>query len=614
MMPELLHGVSNHLWQSTLFAGAAAVLALALRQNHARARYWLWMAASIKFLVPFSLLVGVGSLLGPFAAPSPTQSAVSLVIEGLTQPLASTALHVSGPLAAPAARPILPALLFAIWLGGGLAVLASWLIRWRRVVPVMRGGVPLTEGREVEALRRLERIGGIRKPVSLIASSARLEPGVFGLLRPVLLWPLGISEHLSDQQLEAILAHELCHIRRRDNLAAALHMLVEAVFWFHPLVWWLGARLVDERESACDEEVLRLGSEPDVYAESILKTCQYYLESPLACMAGVTGSDLKKRIERIMTHPISQGLDFSRKALLAAAGAAAIAGPIILGIFNAPPSHAQSPSPEPPAPAFEVASIKPNNGGDRRVMFMIAPGGRFNATNVTVKMLLAQAFGVKEFQVSGGPGWLDSDHFDISAKAATEEKVQINEAQLKLMMKALLEDRFKLTYHKDSKEMPVYALTVAKNGPKLEPAKGGDAMPEPPRELPKPEDMAKGKLPNRGLWMMGMGNLSGQSVNLQMLAEVLSRQLGRIVLDKTGLTGNYDFKLHWTPDENESGMFRGPGGPGGGKLGGDGPPPPDPNGPSLFTALQEQLGLKLDSQKGPIEIIVIDRIEKPSEN
>ena len=125
---------------------------------------------------------------------------------------------------------------------------------------------------------------------------------MFGILRPVLLWPRDIDMRLDDAQVHAILAHELAHVRRRDNLTAAMHMFVEAVFWFHPLVWWIGARLVDERERACDEEVVRLGNDPHVYAESILKTCQFYVESPLTCVPGVTGSDLKKRIERIMSH------------------------------------------------------------------------------------------------------------------------------------------------------------------------------------------------------------------------------------------------------------------------------------------------------------------------
>ena len=118
-------------------------------------------------------------------------------------------------------------------------------------------------GREIEALRRLECSTGVRRPVPLLQTSAALEPGIFGIFRPVLLWPEGISEHLSDEHLEAILAHELRHVHYRDNLAAAAQSLVEAIFWFHPLVWWIGAQMVRERERGCDEEVLAMGSRPE---------------------------------------------------------------------------------------------------------------------------------------------------------------------------------------------------------------------------------------------------------------------------------------------------------------------------------------------------------------
>src|SRR5207244_2245760 len=133
--------------------------------------------------------------------------------------------------------------------------------------------------------------------VEVRSSPGLLEPGVVGLFRPILLLPAGIVERLTPRQLEAVLAHEMCHVRRRDNSTSAIHMIVEAVFWFHPLVWWIGARLVEERERACDESVLSLGSEPHEYAEAILNVCKIYLESPLRCVSGVTGADLKKRIQ-----------------------------------------------------------------------------------------------------------------------------------------------------------------------------------------------------------------------------------------------------------------------------------------------------------------------------
>lgn len=224
----------------------------------------------------------------------------------------------------------------------------------------MRQAVTLPDGREVEALRRLERLGGIRKRIDVLVSRASLEPGIFGIARPVLIWPEGISERLQDEHLEAILAHEVWHVRRRDNLLAAIHMGVEAIFWFHPLVWWLGARLVEERERACDEEVVQLGSQREIYAESILKVCEFCMESPLACVSGVTGADLKKRMVYIMNESIARKLDFVRKVLLSAAGLLAVGGPILFGLANAPPIQAQSPSENTavPAPVFQSVSIK----------------------------------------------------------------------------------------------------------------------------------------------------------------------------------------------------------------------------------------------------------------
>src|SRR5207244_3616957 len=159
---------------------------------------------------------------------------------------------------------------------------------------------------------------------------------VYGIHRPVLLLPHGITVTLTPAQFGAILNHELCHVRRRDNLATTIHMAVETVFWFHPLVWWLGARLMEERERACDEEVLRLGSGPQEYAEGILKICELYLESPLQCVAGVSGGNLKKRIEAIMKNRSVLRLNIAKKAALAGAGIAVIAAPIVVGIMNAP--------------------------------------------------------------------------------------------------------------------------------------------------------------------------------------------------------------------------------------------------------------------------------------
>ena len=213
--------------------------------------------------------------------------------------------------------------------------------------------------------------------------------------------PEGILERLSPAQLQAVLAHEMCHVRRRDNLAAAVHMAVEAIFWFHPLVWWIGSRLVEERERACDEEVLSVAGEPEVYAEGILNVCKFYVSSPLRCVSGVTGSDLKKRIEEIMTARMVLNLSLGRKLLLAGAGAVAIAIPIAIGILNVPQVRAQSAT---APPAFEVATIKPSGGDERQVMLLRQPGGGMRTTGTTLKYLITFAYDVRDFQYLRWPG------------------------------------------------------------------------------------------------------------------------------------------------------------------------------------------------------------------
>jgi len=247
-------GLANHLWQSTLVALIAGLLTLALRKHQARARYWLWLAASLKFLVPFSLLVDLGQRLTWTRHSAQSVSAgFYFAIEQLGQPFSQSAVRVSPAphpaMVSPGLTHFLP-FLTLLWLCGCVAVVLLWTVRWYRISSAMKSLLPLQHGREVEALRRVERSGGLRNPIPLLLSRASLEPGIFGISRPTLIWPDGISQRLDEAHLEAILAHEVWHVRRRDNLSAALHMLVEAVFWFYPLVWWLGARLVEERERA----------------------------------------------------------------------------------------------------------------------------------------------------------------------------------------------------------------------------------------------------------------------------------------------------------------------------------------------------------------------------
>jgi bla regulator protein blaR1 len=621
---NLAPGLGNHLWQSTLFAVAAGLLTLTLRKNHARARYGLWLAASVKFLIPFSLLVSLGSRLARTHASAGTNAGVYFAIEEVSQPFTQPALSLVSP-AAPSTFSqsllhLLPAILTVAWLCGFAAVLLVWCLRWRRVSATLREAAPLLEGREIEALRRLERMAGMRRPMAMVSSRASLEPGVFGIgigfgiAQPVLIWPEGISAHLEDAHLEAILAHELWHVRRRDNLAAALHMVVEALFWFHPLVWWLGARLVEERERACDEQVLEMGSERQVYAESILKVCEFCVGSPLACVSGVTGSDLKKRMVNIMNERIARKLDFGRKLLLSTAAVLALALPIVFGLTSAPQVRAQdqADSTAVVTPDYKSASIQPHKsveGVDERVGIMFGPGG-FTTRSATLQTVIGAAYGVQPDLISGAPDWVSTEKFDIDVKLpdsavgdASKNPGGIGIQQLHLMLQALLADRFKLTLHRETKDLPIYELVVAEGGPKLKEA--GPAYMN-PNGINGPE----GALPLKAKFKMGPGELTDQGSTLADLVEQLSWQLGHTVLDKTGLTGNYDFSLRWTPGESEAGMSKLMGG----KLSSDSASASASSGPSLFTAIQEQLGLTLQPQKAPMQVLVIDHVEQPAEN
>jgi len=241
--------MTNHLWQSTVFALAAGLLTLAFRKNRAQVRYWLWFSASLKFLIPFSILISLGSRVEwtPVADRVATQAVTNAMVQ-IAQPFTETVSFT-----APTARGTdwRPAAIVGIWACGFVAIVLLRFRGWLRI----RAAVRSSASSEIIA------------PVEVRSSPGLLEPGVVGFLRPILLLPEGIERYLTPHQLEAVLAHELCHVRRRDNLTSAIHMIVEAVFWFHPLVWWIGSRLVDERERACDEAVLSLGSEPRVYAK-----------------------------------------------------------------------------------------------------------------------------------------------------------------------------------------------------------------------------------------------------------------------------------------------------------------------------------------------------------
>src|SRR5580658_2681711 len=339
MIPESLSPIANHLWQSTLFACAAWLLTLALRKNSARVRHWVWVTAALKFVAPFSLLIALGSHVPWRAAKAAPQASVSIALDQVSQPFAVPTTSSSVVATAAARASVVPAVVWTLWMCGFLGVGTTWLIRWRRIAAAVRAGSPVDVG----------------VPIGAVCSPAFIEPGIFGVFRPVLLLPEGIFEHLSPEQMKSVLAHELCHVRRRDNLVGLMQMFIETVFWFHPLTWWIGKQIFLERERACDEEVVKLGNEPRVYARSILKVCELYLESPMPCVAGVSGANLRMRIEAILNGRIAKNLNGGTKALLAGAGLFAVAAPIAIGLLDGVTLRAQT---VPPTLTFEVASVR----------------------------------------------------------------------------------------------------------------------------------------------------------------------------------------------------------------------------------------------------------------
>jgi len=257
---------------------------------------------------------------------------------------------------------------------------------------------------------------------------------------------------------------------------------------------------------------------------------------------------------------------------------------------------AQTPKGRPPT--FEVASIKPNTSGTLRTSsYGLQPGGRYTVVNWTVRALLQQAFHVQDFQLVGGPDWLDKDRFDVSAKADR----QYTSAQVPAMLQALLRERFQLSVHTEPRDLSLYTLVLDRRNRTLGPrvhastvncaAQLASGAPPPPPE--------NGKVPPCAIENRGGRQLIANGVTMAQLANLLSFPTHATVVDRTGLTGAFDVELEWTPDQPPLGAEGGT---------------PAPDAVSIFTAVKEQLGLKLEAQKGAVDVIVIDHIEKPAPN
>jgi beta-lactamase regulating signal transducer with metallopeptidase domain len=421
----MMAALINHLWQSTLFCAAVWLITLLLRANGAALRHWLWLIASLKFLVPFSALYYVGAMAGlPFPADARTF---------LTQ-----ALEVTTPVVSPTVSLIhiaqdsgtnWGAILAAIWALGALVVALRWFTAWRAADSIVRAARPVP-GSSLDAR----------------VTDAAIEPAVARVFRPVVLLPSALLGRLSPQQLSAVLAHEREHIQRHDNLTAQLHRLVQTLFWFHPVVWWIGRQMVEERENACDEAVLERGHDAQEYAEGILAVCRHchelaYAEHTSSAISG----DLTRRIRSIIRHvpPVSPG--FCKTLALSACTLALALCPVFAGALDdAARRHARMITDSRNLDSAQIW-VSPASGELGGSYQLSADDRLVSIRNTTLRELVAVSYGVDKKNVTGGQ-WLDTSRYDIRVQLHDDvaDPDDFDPTALRGVVNKLLASRFDL--------------------------------------------------------------------------------------------------------------------------------------------------------------------------
>lgn len=298
----------NHLWQSTLFLLLVFLIAVLLRKAAAKSRYTIWLVASVKFVLPLSAFAALGqwlnleSFLSPVAAlDSPPTSGGNLINIVSSEPIMSRLIST---IEITNRHNEIYCILTFFWLIGSLSLFALWRKRSRAFKTSLGyQNTPTTE-REAGLLNKAQAKIGLTSRVNLIVSDSILEPVLLGIWRPIIVMPRGLSQKLTDDEFESVLMHELAHVARRDNLVGVLQMALCCLLWFHPLIWLIKRKLLDEREKACDEAVVKCENKPKVYASGLLKVVQYGLHSQqsTAGIANAASANLKKRLELIMKN------------------------------------------------------------------------------------------------------------------------------------------------------------------------------------------------------------------------------------------------------------------------------------------------------------------------
>ena len=566
-MQILASTLLHFLWQGALIALAYGV---ARRHPNPRFRYAAGCAAMLLMaLAPFATFV----LLSPATAPAVSEhGVVKAVVAAVNETGASPLLSLG------AARDSARNWIVLGWAIGVLVfsmrLLAAWIVSLRLRSPQF-GTAPKTWQRKLDELRTRLRIS---RPVRLAVSPATQVPVTAGWLRPVVLLPLGMLSGLGPELLEALLAHELSHIRRHDYLVNLLQGVTEAALFYHPAVWWVSRRIREERELCCDDAAVALCGDALTYVRALTELESQRCPAIHPALAA-NGGSLAARVARLLGVNQAQKRSAAPGLILAVVMAGAL-------FVNAQPRVVPASS----LPAFDVASIKASSP-DEGLKVDFAAGGRLVISHATLRFLIKIAYDVTDDQIEGGPSWINSSRFDLEGKllhaaggdpqTMTKEQILLFHGPTRLRLQRLLADRFRLELRKDSKTMPIFALVAGKNGSRLK-ASTTTGAPE---------------------ITFDHGILRGKRMDMPTLARFLSEgQVGRPVEDATGIDGLYDLRLEWTPDPNlnplQTAVVQAP----------------SDTGISIFSALQQQLGLRLEPKTSSADTLVVTRAELPTAN
>jgi uncharacterized protein (TIGR03435 family) len=519
------------------------------------------------------------------------------------------AMSTSTPRSAPRSSGIawnvsIETIVIVLWAAGALAAvlpLAASAVAQRRI---RCQGTPFAEGQSL--LNELAVDVGVKRSIAMVIHAQIVGPMTCGMLRPIVVFPPDAGEW-APADLRRAMRHELEHVRRADCMMDGLARFACAIYWFHPLVWTSWRRLRLEAERACDDAVLR-ADDAIAYADQLVTLAARVSARHAPLLAMASNGDLSRRVTAVLDQAQRRGRAGGAPTAGLFAGGLALVGLIA-------PVCASWQVVAADAKAFEVASIRENTsgdpfaGGDRQSSWLY-PGGRFTTRNITLRELILNAYRweITRGQLTGVSPWMDQRRFDIDARAADGAVApgEIDQPRAQLMdrmLQVLLADRFKLRVRREQKTGDLHVLSVATGGPKLTPAT--DA---PCRQVTNRGGLAISADPATACHMfrrIGRTGLEGVAVDTTDIAMALRLYLGRPVVDRAQLSSLYNVTVRWKPEapsrSDRTGEF-------------NTEPQADENDPDIYTAIREQLGLKLAIERAPIDMLVVESAEPPTAN